>query len=89
MLLPEVQCRVSVEAGSTFGWVKYTGPKGTNIGIDDFGASAPGEHARQPCQLVLEVENSHLAGLRLLLVHLRLAQLAAHLPTSCLCCCTK
>ena len=33
--------RVSVEAASTYGWIKYVGPKGTAIGIDSFGASAP------------------------------------------------
>ncbi|MEO0411931.1 MAG: transketolase [Pseudomonadota bacterium] len=33
--------RVSVEAGTTFGWHKYTGMTGLNIGIDSFGASAP------------------------------------------------
>jgi len=32
---------VSIEAGSTFGWQKYTGPNGLNIGLDSFGASAP------------------------------------------------
>lgn len=32
---------VSVEAGVTFGWQKYTGKDGINIGIDRFGASAP------------------------------------------------
>jgi len=31
----------SVEAGSTFGWSRFTGPDGLNIGIDRFGASAP------------------------------------------------
>jgi transketolase len=34
--------RVSVEAGSTFGWHKYVGSQGAVIGIDSFGASAPG-----------------------------------------------
>ncbi len=34
--------RVSVEAGSTFGWHKYVGSQGASIGIDTFGASAPG-----------------------------------------------
>ncbi|MDJ0977421.1 MAG: transketolase [Erythrobacter sp.] len=34
---------VSLEAGSTFGWQRYTGPNGLNIGIDRFGASAPGK----------------------------------------------
>ncbi len=41
VLDPSVTARVSIEAGSTFGWMKYTGFKGMNIGIDDFGASAP------------------------------------------------
>ncbi|MCO5562784.1 hypothetical protein L7F22_016416 [Adiantum nelumboides] len=36
-----VTARVSVEAGSTFGWEKYVGPKGIAVGIDRFGASAP------------------------------------------------
>jgi transketolase len=26
---------------STFGWARYTGLKGRNVGIDRFGASAP------------------------------------------------
>ena len=32
--------RVSVEAGSTFGWEAIVGPDGLSIGVDDFGASA-------------------------------------------------
>ncbi|KAH7432769.1 hypothetical protein KP509_07G039000 [Ceratopteris richardii] len=36
-----VSARVSVEAGSTFGWNKYLGYKGKAVGIDHFGASAP------------------------------------------------
>ncbi|KAL2920534.1 Transketolase chloroplastic [Bienertia sinuspersici] len=36
-----VPARVSIEAGSTFGWEKIVGPKGKAIGIDKFGASAP------------------------------------------------
>jgi transketolase len=31
-----------VEAGSTFGWHKYVGSQGAIVGIDTFGASAPG-----------------------------------------------
>ncbi|KAK9790779.1 hypothetical protein WJX73_009714 [Symbiochloris irregularis] len=41
VLPPDVIARVSVEAGSTFGWSKYVGQKGKSIGIDSFGASAP------------------------------------------------
>ncbi len=33
--------RVVVEAGSSFGWHKYAGPKGEIIAIDSFGASGP------------------------------------------------
>ena len=33
--------KVSIEAGSTFGWERYTGTDGLNIGLDRFGASAP------------------------------------------------
>lgn len=33
--------RVSIEAGTTFGWERYTGLNGMNFGIDSFGASAP------------------------------------------------
>ena len=32
---------VSVEAGVTLGWERYTGNDGLNIGVDSFGASAP------------------------------------------------
>jgi transketolase len=37
--------RVSVEAGVTFGWREHVGPRGASVGIDRFGASAPGELA--------------------------------------------
>jgi transketolase len=35
--------RIAVEAGLTMGWEKWVGEKGTIIGIDHFGASAPGK----------------------------------------------
>lgn len=42
-VLPKaVKKRVSVEAGTTFGWCRYVGDEGVSIGIDTFGASAPG-----------------------------------------------
>ncbi|GAB2245304.1 hypothetical protein Droror1_Dr00000797 [Drosera rotundifolia] len=41
VLPSSVAARVSIEAGSTFGWLKYVGSKGKAIGIDKFGASAP------------------------------------------------
>ena len=42
-VLPKsVKARVSIEAGVTFGWNRWIGNKGIAIGIDTFGASAPG-----------------------------------------------
>jgi transketolase len=35
--------RIAIEAGSTFGWEKWVGQNGVVIGIDHFGASAPGK----------------------------------------------
>jgi transketolase len=35
--------KVSIEAGTTFGWERYTGTEGLRFGIDSFGASAPAE----------------------------------------------
>ena len=40
-LLPADALMVSIEAGVTIGWERYTGVDGLNIGIDRFGASAP------------------------------------------------
>ena len=43
-VLPKtVKRRVTVEAGVRQGWQKYAGDEGTTIGIDHYGASAPGE----------------------------------------------
>jgi transketolase len=48
-VLPDVSnreiLRVSVEAGTTFGWERYTGLHGLRIGIDRFGVSAPAKDA--------------------------------------------
>jgi len=42
-LLPEDALRVSIEAGTTLGWERYVGPGGLAVGLDRFGASAPGD----------------------------------------------
>ncbi|MBG6116833.1 MULTISPECIES: transketolase [unclassified Sphingobium] len=42
-LLPHHVLRVSIEAGTTFGWERHTGIAGLRFGIDSFGASAPAE----------------------------------------------
>ena len=41
-LMPEGTPKIAVEAGSTMGWWKYVGHNGGIIGVDKFGASAPG-----------------------------------------------
>ncbi|MGF1538655.1 MAG: transketolase [Elainellaceae cyanobacterium] len=43
VLPKDITKRLSVEAGSTFGWCRYVGSAGASIGIDHFGASAPGK----------------------------------------------
>jgi len=43
-VLPKaVTARVTVEAGATLGWQKYAGLDGITLGVDEFGASAPGD----------------------------------------------
>jgi len=43
-ILPKsVKKRVSVEAADTLGWERFTGDEGAMIGIDHYGASAPGD----------------------------------------------
>ena len=48
-ILPDVSnreiLRLSIEAGTTFGWERYTGLHGLRIGIDRFGVSAPAKDA--------------------------------------------
>jgi transketolase len=48
-ILPDVSnreiLRVSIEAGTTIGWERYTGLHGLRIGIDRFGVSAPAPDA--------------------------------------------
>jgi transketolase len=43
VLPPAVRARLAVEAGATQGWSRYVGDSGDVIGIDHFGASAPGD----------------------------------------------
>jgi transketolase len=41
-LMPEDTPKLAIEAGATLGWYKYIGHNGGVIGLDRFGASAPG-----------------------------------------------
>jgi transketolase len=38
-----ITARVAIEAASPFGWQRWVGDKGTVIGLNHFGASAPAE----------------------------------------------
>jgi len=43
-IIPERRClKITMEAGITQGWEKYSGMNGLSIGIDHYGASAPGD----------------------------------------------
>ena len=41
-MLKDCKKRISLEAGITLGWEKFTGINGLSIGINEFGESAPG-----------------------------------------------
>ena len=53
-VLPAGVPRVSVEAGITMGWERYVGFEGRSVGIDRFGASAPGAVAADRLGLNLD-----------------------------------
>jgi transketolase len=46
-VLPRDVPKLAIEAGATLGWCKYVGDSGGVIGIDRFGASAPGNVAME------------------------------------------
>ena len=49
-----VNARLAVEAGCPYGWERYTGTQGKIIGIERFGASAPGEELFQQFGFTVE-----------------------------------
>jgi transketolase len=55
VLLPNVRARLAVEAASPMGWHQWVGDRGDVIGLDRFGASAPGDVALK--NLGFNVEN--------------------------------
>ena len=54
VLPPTVRARLAVEAGASFGWERWVGDKGAVLGIDRFGASAPGERVMSEFGFSLE-----------------------------------
>ena len=61
VLPPTVTARVSVEAGTTFGWERHLGHRGHAVGIDRFGASAPGAEVLRKLGITAEEVASHLS----------------------------
>ncbi|MBA2523997.1 MAG: transketolase [Solirubrobacterales bacterium] len=47
VLPPGSKRRISVEAGSTLGWVRWVGDEGESVGLDHFGASAPADEVAE------------------------------------------
>ncbi len=64
-VLPPGVPRVSVEAGTTRGWREWVGDRGAMVGIDRFGASAPGREVAERLGLTPDhVVEAALAVLR-------------------------
>ena len=40
-IIDKESIKISIEAGSIFGWEKYVGPNGISLGMKSFGKSAP------------------------------------------------
>ncbi len=64
ILTAQTTRRLAVEAGVSMGWEKYVGPEGRIIGIDRFGASAPGGKVLK--ELGFTADNIVLSALDLL-----------------------
>lgn len=54
VLPSDVTARVSIEAGVTLGWERWIGTQGRAIGVDRFGASAPGNQVFEAYGLTAE-----------------------------------
>ncbi len=55
VLPPALKTRLAIEAGATLGWERWVGGQGAVIGVDRFGASAPGGRVLK--EYGLSVEN--------------------------------
>jgi transketolase len=64
-VLPKgIRKRVTIEAAASLGWHRWAGDEGTVIGVDRYGASAPGEEIFQ--HLGITAERVVAEALRLL-----------------------
>ncbi len=64
VLGPKGTARVSIEAGTTIGWARYTGDNSAHVGIDRYGASGPGTEVLK--SLGFTTEHVAATALRLL-----------------------
>ncbi len=53
-VLPPDTPKISIEAGVTIGWARYVGASGASLGIDRFGASAPGPVVQERLGLTVD-----------------------------------
>jgi transketolase len=63
VLPPAVRARVAVEAAGPFGWSRWTTDDGAMVGMEGFGASAPGERLYQEFKLTPEQVAATVKGL--------------------------
>ena len=63
---PDIPARLAVEAASSFGWPRWVGDAGAVLGVDRFGASAPGSVVLE--RYGLTAENVAVRALALLAV---------------------
>lgn len=59
VLPPLIKKRLAVEAGTTLGWERWVGDEGKVIGIDKFGASAPGDFVMKEYGFTVENVVNH------------------------------
>ena len=64
VLPKDIKKRVTVEAGATYGWERWAGSDGIIIGIDHYGASAPGDQVMR--NFGFTVEHVTSAALKLM-----------------------
>jgi transketolase len=62
-VLPAGIPKLAVEAGATLGWWKYVGQDGDVIGVDRFGASAPGPKVMAEYGFTAEIVAAHAKAL--------------------------
>jgi len=63
VLIPNVQARLSIEAGISQGWDRWVGDRGTIISIERYGASAPYETVYEKFGLSVENVIEHAKGI--------------------------